>query len=34
MYVVAKLGLKLNVVALKLKPPNTYLILNIGSLKN
>jgi len=33
MYVAPKLGLKLNTVALKLKPPNTYLILNIGSLE-
>jgi hypothetical protein len=33
MYVAAKLGLKLKTVALNLRPPNTYLILNIGNLE-
>jgi len=32
MCVAPKLGLKLKTVAFKPKPPNTYLILNIGSL--
>jgi hypothetical protein len=33
MYVAPKLGLKLKTVAFNPRPPNTYLILNIGSLK-
>jgi hypothetical protein len=32
MYVAPKLGLKLKMMVLKPGPPNTYLILNIGSL--
>jgi len=32
MYVAPKLGLKLNTAAFKPRPPNTYLIFNIGSL--
>jgi len=33
MYVAPKLGLKLNIVAFKPRPLNTYLIFNIGSLE-
>jgi hypothetical protein len=33
MYVAPKLGLKLKMMALNPRPPNTYLILKIGSLE-
>jgi hypothetical protein len=33
MYLAPKLGLKLKIVALNPRSPNTYLILNIGGLE-